>query len=94
MIPELKHLSFLVQLGYGPLPFGLELTGVPELDRTAPFLERSPSGTPLSRQALVHRAKFLYRCGKCCTDFCGGCLTAPYHLGISCKEVRTAQRFH
>jgi hypothetical protein len=71
----------------GVLPPGVALTGVPELDRTAPFIELDNEGRRLSRSAMCHKATNRFRCRMCATDFCGACMEFPYHLGRSCEEV-------
>lgn len=71
----------------GVLPPGVALTGVPELDRTAPFIELDNEGRRLSRSAMCHKATNRFRCRMCTTDFCGACMEFPYHLGRSCEEV-------
>lgn len=71
----------------GVLPPGVALTGVPELDRTAPFIELDNEGRRLSRSAMCHKSTNRFRCSMCTTDFCGACMEFPYHLGRSCEEV-------
>jgi E3 ubiquitin-protein ligase MYCBP2 len=71
----------------GVLPPGVALTGVPELDRTAPFIELDNEGKRLSRSAMCHKATNRFRCRMCTIDFCGACREFPYHLGRSCEEV-------
>ena len=72
-------------------PPGAVLSGVPELDRTAPFAELDDGGNVLSRAALCHRAEHRYRCAICSVDFCGSCKTFPYHLGYTCPEFKIRQ---
>ena len=69
------------------LPPGVALSGVPELDRTAPFIELDNEGRRLSKSAMCHKATNRFRCRICTTDFCGACMEFPYHLGRSCEEV-------
>lgn len=71
----------------GVVPPGVALTGVPELDRTAPFTELDNEGQRLSRSAMCHKAANRFRCRSCSVDFCGVCLVTPYHLGKTCEEV-------
>lgn len=71
----------------GVLPPGMALTGVPELDRTAPFIELDNEGQRLSRSAMCHKSTNRFRCRMCTTDFCGACMEFPYHLGRSCEEI-------
>ncbi|CAI5999912.1 unnamed protein product [Closterium sp. NIES-65] len=65
-------------------PPGAILSGVPEIDRTAPMAERDEEGRVLSREAIVHKAGNRFRCGECAVVFCGSCRAHPYHLGLSC----------
>ncbi|CAM6020670.1 unnamed protein product [Sphagnum balticum] len=71
----------------GVVPPGVALTGVPELDRTAPFIELDNEGHRLSRSAMCHKAANRFRCQMCSIDFCGLCMVCPYHLGKACEEV-------
>lgn len=52
----------------GVLPPGVVLTGVPELDRTAPFIELDNEGKRLSRSAMCHKATNRFRCRMCTID--------------------------
>ena len=72
-------------------PPGAVLSGVPELDRTAPFAELDDKGHVLSREAICHRAEHRYRCAMCSVDFCGSCKNVPYHLGFSCLDYKVRQ---
>jgi hypothetical protein len=71
----------------GVIPPGVALTGVPELDRTAPFIELDNEGRRLSRLAMCHKATNRFRCRVCTIDFCGACMELPYHLGKTCEEA-------
>eukprot|EP00249_Psilotum_nudum_P016899 c26043_g1_i1 orf=138-2213(+) len=70
----------------GDLPLGVAPSGVPELDRTAPFTELDNDSKPMSRLAILHRAANSFRCSLCKVRFCGLCMTIPYHLGKTCEE--------
>lgn len=75
------------------LPHGV--SGAPEIARTAPYVERDKHGVPLSHAALLHKAANRFRCPYCTVDFCGRCMSKPYHEGKTCEDFeaeRTAVR--
>lgn len=58
-------------------------TGQHTLDSSA--VQQNP-GTR-SQRANLHKERFRYRCGACGRDFCGVCLTYPYHNDYTCREA-------
>ena len=65
------------------------MTGVPELDRTAPrgAITVGDDGSALSHAHVLHRATWRFRCA-CGATFCAACRETPYHDGRTCEEHR------
>lgn len=49
---------------------------------------KAEDGTPLSRVAWVHFNINRIRCPQCSTDFCASCMAQPYHLGVTCEQLK------
>ncbi len=51
------------------------------------YNQKDDAGKVLSREAAQHMAKHRARCVACKENFCSGCNTKPYHIGISCEKL-------
>lgn len=63
-----------------------KLPPAPSAAASSSSRELDPWGDPLTPEAAAHKATHRYVCGFCRKTFCGSCLAAPYHLGLSCEQ--------